>query len=286
MARSFSEKVILGRSGLRASRLGLGSSFGLEASDVEWAADRGVNYFYWGSNPRPAFGKGMAAVAKRDREGTIVVVQSYSRAAFFIRPSLEIALRRLGLDHTDFLLLGWWNQPPPRSIVDAALSLKEAGKARSILISCHDRKTFEKLIADPAYGGIMVRYNAAHPGAEREVFPYLDATSQPRPGVVTYTATRWGGLLDPKLIPASEPAPRASDCYRFAMTHRDVDVTIAGCKNRFELAEALAAVTRGPMDEDELAWMKRVGAVVRDKAQKGPPKAVQLLDKWMGAGGS
>ena len=35
------------------------------------------------------------------------------------------------------------------------------------------------------------------------------------------------------------------------------------------LDEALAAVQRGPMDADELAWMRRVGASVRDATSTG-----------------
>ena len=34
----------------------------------------------------------------------------------------------------------------------------------------------------------MIRYNAAHPGAERDIFPHLEAR---RPAVVAYTATSW-----------------------------------------------------------------------------------------------
>ncbi len=37
----------------------------------------------------------------------------------------------------------------------------------------------------------MVRYNAAHRGAEREVFPVTDALGLP---VIAYTALRWGLL--------------------------------------------------------------------------------------------
>src|SRR6185369_2565769 len=109
---------------------------------------------------------------------------------------------------------------------------------------------------------------AAHPGAETEVFPHLGPRepdpggAKGRPGVVTYTATRWGALLDPRLTPPNEPTPRGSDCYRFALTHPDVDVTLCGAKTREELEEALDALHRGPMSADELAWMKRVGAVV------------------------
>lgn len=282
------EKVTLGRTGLSVSRIGLGTSSGLSPRDVEEAVDRGINYLYWGSIRKAAFGSAIRHVAARRRDELCVVIQSYTRAAFYMRPSLERALRDLAIDQCDLLLLGMWNETPPRRILDAAIALKEAGKARHIMISCHDRSTFEKYIADPTYGAIMVRYNAAHPGAETEVFPHLAPREQgpsARPGVVSYTATRWGGLLNPNLVPKEEPAPRGSDCYRFALTNPDVDVTLCGPKDRSELDEALRALDRGPMSADEIAWMKRVGKVVRAVSPRssGNP-AILWLDRLLGAG--
>src|SRR5688572_9300878 len=181
----------LGRTGLQVSRLGLGSSYGVSGADVDRAIERGVNYLYWGSRRRDDFGKAIARAAKKDRDKLCVVVQSYSRSALALGPSLDLALRRLRLDHADVLLLGWWNHSPPERIIDRALELREAGKVRALMISCHHRPSFEGYIADPVWGAIMVRYNAAHRGAEREVFPHV-AAATPAPGVVAYTATRWG----------------------------------------------------------------------------------------------
>jgi aryl-alcohol dehydrogenase-like predicted oxidoreductase len=272
------DKTTLGRTGLRTSRIGLGP--GLDAVDVERAFERGINYLYWGSIRKPAFGQGIANLAPKHRADMVVVVQTYTRAAWMMRGSLERALKKLRIEYTDLLLLGWWQQPPPARILDAALALKEQGKARHILISCHNRPTFQTLAANPAFGGIMVRYNAAHPGAEREVFPVL---GEPKPGVVAYTATRWGALIDPRHTPAGEQTPRASDCYRFALTHPSVNVCLSGPSNAAQLDEAMAALDRGPMSEDELAWMKRVGAAVRTAAIGSTGNIpIQILDRMLG----
>ena len=279
------DKTTLGRTGLSVSRLGIGSSGGLTGADIERAVERGINYLYYGSLRRAGFADGVRAVSRKRREDLVVVVQSYTRAACLMGVGFERGLRQLGVDHADVLLLGWWNQPPPRRIVDAALKLRDAGRAKQVMISCHDRGTFAKYVDDPDYGAIMVRYNAAHPGAEREVFPKIEGMEAARrPGVVAYTATRWGALLDPALTPPGEKTPRASDCYRFSLTHPTVDMSLCAPADGAQLDEAMAALDRGPLDAEELAWMKRVGASVRAaSATKGGNLPIQLLDRLVGS---
>lgn len=279
------QKRPLGRSGIAVSRLGLGSSYGVSGADVDRAVERGVNYLYWGSRRRDDFGRAITRAARRNRDDLCVVVQTYSRSALTLGPSLDIALRRLKLDHADVLLLGWWNAPPPERIVDRALELRESGKCRALMVSCHHRPTFEHFIADPVWGGIMVRYNAAHRGAEGEVFPHVAAATSP-PGVVAYTATRWGALVDPAVMPPGEPVPRASDCYRFALSAPAVDLVISGPRNGAELDEAMAALDRGPMTADELAWMRRVGDGVKKMSAAQAARTGNVGTLWERAVGA
>lgn len=268
-ARSFADPVVLGRTGLRVSRLGLGSSFGIGGSDLEHALDRGINYFYWGTLRREGFARGLRPLLHARRDDVVLVVQSYARLGSLVRISVEHALRRLGTDRCELLLLGLWNRPVRPGVMAAARRLVERGLARHVLVSCHDRSQLERHWERRQVGAVMVRYNAVHPGAERDVFPLLPADPQARPGVVAYTATCWGWLVDPRRTPAAEPRPRASDCYRFALTQQAVDVCLAGPRDRADLDEALAALDRGPMDPDELAWMKRVGSRV-DRRSRVP----------------
>ncbi len=273
------QHVRLGRTELMSSTLGFASSFGIASPDLEYAFERGINYFYWGSVRRPGFGRALRALARTQRERMVIVVQSYTRAASLMGPSLGTALRSLRTDYADFLLLGWWNELPPERILDAARRLREQGRCKHIMISCHNRLAFQRFAQEPDIGAIMVRYNAAHPGAEHEVFPQLGAAP---PAVIAYTATRWGDLLNPALTPAGEPTPRASDCYRFVLTNPSVQVCISGPKDRSELDEALAALERGPMSEAELGWMRRVGAEVKKHARPNSG-VVSLVDRLMGA---
>lgn len=272
-------KVKLGRTGMMTSRLGIASSFGVGSPDLERAFERGINYFYWGSYRRPGFGRALRGLSQQHRGEMIIVVQSYTRVAGMMGHSLESALGKLGTDYADVLLLGWWNAIPPPRIMDAARALREQGRFRHLMISCHNRPSFPAYVQDPAVGAIMVRYNAAHPGAEEEVFPHL--TDNP-PGVASYTATRWGDLLNPSLTPEGEPTPRASDCYRFALTNTHVNVCMVGPKNGAELDEALTALDRGPMSADEAAWMRRVGTSVKQRARPHST-AVGIVDRLMGA---
>jgi aryl-alcohol dehydrogenase-like predicted oxidoreductase len=268
------EHVTFGRTGLHVSPIGLGSSYGVGGKDLERAHERGINFFFWGLRRRGDFGRGLARLAARDRSRVVIAAQSYTRVAWLMRPSLERVLRALKTDHVDMLGLGWWDDMPPQRILDAAYALRDAGKVKHLLISSHHRPAFVPMMQRMDIGGVMVRYNAAHPGAEREVFPHVAAADH---GVLTFTATRWGSLLDRKLVPPALAVPRASDCYRFVLSHPSVHTTLAGPRDGAELDEAMAALDRGPLDEGEMAWMRAVGQAVR--ADTKAHRAMSALDR-------
>jgi aryl-alcohol dehydrogenase-like predicted oxidoreductase len=253
------DRSVLGRTGAEVCRLGLAAGYGAPAEAVEQAFEHGVNYFYWGSRRSPAFGEGLRRLAPQ-RDRFLLVIQSYSRLASLIGWSLERALRALRFDYADVLLLGLWNRRPPERILDAARRLKEQGRVRFLALSTHHRPLVPSLAVEGIFDIFHVRYNAVHTGAERDVFPLLP---RDRPaGIVTFTATRWGQLLSHRRIGPGERKPTAADCYRFVLSHPAVDVCLAGPADVGEFQAVLDALERGPMTEEELAWMRRLGRAI------------------------
>lgn len=250
----------LGSTGLIVGPLGISSSYGMPAKAVEMAFERGCNYLYWGSLRRSGFAEGIRNLRSK-REQMVVVVQSYTPVPRILEWSVQLALRRLGFDYADVLLLGLWNKPLPQGILDACQEMKQKGMVRHLAISAHDRRFLGEAARTTPCAIFHLRYNAAHRGAEQEVFPFVPHNL----GVVSYTATSWAQLLNPKLIPPGERPPAASDCYRFVLSHPAVHVCMTGTGSVEQTREALVALERGPLTADESAWMRRVGDAIHRK---------------------
>jgi len=260
----YKEVPALGR---RVFRLGLATNYGVDAGDVEWALDQGVNYFFWTSKAQkvvPALKKAM----HRDRESLIIATGPTT--GFFgggIKRGCDRLLKKLGTDYIDILQIFWLGRAAAwtPSTIDALVSLKESGKVRAIGISIHDRKRAGRLAADSPLDMLMVRYNAAHTGAEKDIFPSL---AKRQPAIVAYTATRWRGLLKrPKGWEG--PVMTAADCYRFCLSNPHVDLVLTGPKNRQQLQENVNELRdKGPLSEEETKWIREYGKIVHKDSSR------------------
>jgi aryl-alcohol dehydrogenase-like predicted oxidoreductase len=250
------EKVTFGRSGLSVSRLGVGSSFGVSERACKLAFDAGVNYFFWGSVRTPSMGAAIRDLSKTHRDELVVVLECYARWPWMIRKSVEQGLRQLGVDHVDVLLLGWHESLPSDGTLDAVDRLKEQGRFRSLGISSHQRPLFQEFVRDERYDVCHIRYNAAHPGAEQDIFPHLDDSP---PGIASFTNTRWGDLLKAENMPEGLSPPSAPDCYRFALSNPNVQVALCGPSSDREMQESLDVLKQGPLDQDEMLRMRKIG---------------------------
>lgn len=258
----FAAPRILGRTGLRVGRLGLGSSFGVSRESCLRAFDSGVNYFFWGSARTEGMAQAIRQLSPTHRDDLTVVVQCYVRFPSLIGRSVEKGLKTLGIERADVLLLGWYDSTPSESILRSVEQLRTRGLFQHLGISTHHRPLVAEMCREQFVGVFHLRYNAVHPGAEREVFPSLPSVDPP--GIVSFTNTCWGQLLDPSRMPAGESCPPAEDCYRFALSQPCVHVAVCGPKNDDELSSALLALRQGPLDPQEKAKMQRIGKHIRE----------------------
>ncbi len=261
---AFPSRVTLGKAGLSVGPLGVAGGYGVEEKALLDAFDRGVNYFYHGSLRCRGMSSAIRSITRAGRRDDLaVVVQSYSRWGWLLERSFRKGLRELELEYADVLLLGLFNSSPPAAIVERALALQSVGLVRHIAVSAHRRAAFLEHALEPTFDVLHIRYSAAHPGAEHDVFPKLAATQ--RPGTVAYTATRWGQLLDAKRMPEGQTPLRASDCYRFVLSNPDFNVCMTGPRNAEELREALSALEAGPLSPEEMLHVRAIGKHVRSQ---------------------
>ena len=264
----FSQSVQFGSTGMESSRLGLSASYRPGVRTVHRALDSGINFFF-GFGLDTQLSQGLRDAFKSHREKHILATGAYNLLIGYpnLRRSLEKRLRQFHTDYIDtFLFLGVTkpNQFPQKAI-DEMARFREEGKVRSIGISCHDRKFVGKLASQGTLDVLMMRYNAAHRGAETDIFPYL-ATHQP--GIISYTATRWTALIrKTKGWPKGGRIPDAGMCYRFVLSNPNVHVCLTAPSNENQLVENLEALSRGPLNDEEMQFVKQYGDAVYNRQQ-------------------
>lgn len=253
----------LGRTNLKVHRLGLSASYRPGKQAIRRAVDAGVNLFF-GFGVDTQLTSVMRDVLRNGRERFVVATGPYNYIWGYqnIRRTLEKRLRQFGTDYIDlFLFLGVMEEAQfPQAARDEMFKLRDEGKVRYIGLSCHNRKFLGKLAAEGSMDVLMLRYNAAHRGAEQDIFPHLQPAN---PGVLSYTATRWTYLLRaPKKWPRGERVPTAGMTYRFALSHPAVHAVLTAPRNERQLVENLAAMDEGPLPADDMEFMRRFGDAV------------------------
>jgi len=249
-----------GKDGPTVFRLGLSASTRPGKETVHYAADHGVNLFFaYGFDGHMV--KTLPEIIRKDREKYVVVTGAYNLLIGHpdVRRTLEKRLKQFRTDYIDaFLFLGVMK---PKQFTGRArrdlVALREEGKVRWIGMSCHDRKFVGQLAEEGALDAFMMRYNAAHRGAEEDIFPHLAGHD---PAVISYTATRWRYLIRlPKGYPEDARVPTAGECYRFVLSNPHVDVALTAPSNLEQLKQNLAAVDDGPLFDEDMAFMKSFG---------------------------
>jgi predicted aldo/keto reductase-like oxidoreductase len=253
------------------SRIGLASGYGVPAAAIEKAVNEyGINYLY--ISPLLNLGNMVQAIRNLgpgNRDELCVVLARPFFGGFGglrLESFVERWLKKLRLERAD-LLLQDVRKAPSRKLTDCLHRLQERGRVRFLGMSSHERPFFPMVAREEieAPGDFFhVRYNAVHTGAEQDVFPHLPP--EDRPGIGVYTATCWRKLLKPNLLPAGEHPLSAADCYRFVLSNPDVNVCLTAPANAEQMEDNLRAMDAGPLDEEEMARVRRIGRHIYGKS--------------------
>lgn len=241
----------------------------LTADDVCRAIDAGVNYLNWcGVGHDDGLVKAVRSLG-RQRSDVFLAAQFFARTADAARAELNEILVTLATDYVDVLTFyyiesesEWQKLTAEGGALPVLKAAKSAGTVRAVGLTSHQRKLAARIVERGESDMVMIRYNAAHRGAESDVFPSTRRLAIP---VVTYTALRWRKLLQgtpddpPDFRPASAP-----DWYRFVLMNPDVTVGLMAPQTGAELRENLEVLDqwRG-LREADLAKMRAHGDRVR-----------------------
>ncbi len=240
----------------------------LTASDVHRAIARGVGYLNWCGHD-----DGMAAAIREldaaTRARVIVATQLDAQTADEAERAIDAMLATLGTDTLDVVTAyyleteeEWRTIEAPRGARAAIERARADGRVKRFGITSHQRPLARAILEERAIDVAMIRYNAAHRGAEREVFDAAGATP-----IVAFTCTRWGALLSPTDRTAPMSAP---DCYRFALAHPTVTIALTAPNDRRELETNLEVLDAAPASEAELAAWRAHGDRVRATSGRFP----------------
>jgi predicted aldo/keto reductase-like oxidoreductase len=261
---------------MKLCRLGLATRGGtqLTADDVLYALDRGVNFLNWCGIP-DGLRDAIADLGPRRRD-VMVCVQFEARTAQEAKQELRQILDELRTDYVDVLTFYYVEEPAewqqiigPGGALEFCRQAQRDGQVRLLGLTSHQRPLAALAARSGLIDLLMIRYNASHRGAEKEIFPVTDARAMP---VVVYTCLRWGALL--RETPEDPPgfqAPPAPAWYRFVLQNPSVTVALMAPDNRAELEEDLTVLeTPEPLAAAEHERLAAHGQRVRKHAGSFP----------------
>lgn len=242
----------------------------MSRGDVERAIDRGVNYLNWCGHP-DAMSRAIAGLGPH-RSNVILAVQFQARTGAGAAREFQLYLDELRVCRIDVVTLyyveaqdEWDAITAPGGAWEYLDGQKRAGRVGLIGLTTHQRDLAARWAGRGLLDLLMIRYNAAHRGAETDVFPIA---RQARIPVVAFTGLRWRALLNstpddpPDFVP-----PSAACCYRFCLANEDVAVAVSAPMKSAELDENLLLLDDWrPPSPEELAAIRAHGDRVRRHA--------------------
>jgi aryl-alcohol dehydrogenase-like predicted oxidoreductase len=236
------DEVVLGRTGIRTSRLAMGtgtSGFGGSSDQVRLGKaafvnmlvngyhENGLRFFdgadAYGSHPYIA-----AAVKQLPRDKVTILTKTDTRVAKGVRADIERYRRELGVDYIDILLIhcvtrsDWTTAYRP--VMDVLSEAKEKGIIRAHGCSCHSIGALRAAAASPWVEIDLVRLNP--------LGSYMDAKPDTVQDVIRQMRTQGKGIVGMKILGQGDLRDRPGQAVRWALGTGVLDAFTVGAESQ------------------------------------------------------
>src|SRR5262249_46751184 len=139
---------------------------------------------------------------------------------------------------------------------------------RAIGATFHERAAAFAAIREGSLDIALIRYNPDHSGAREDLFPQLPRQRS----TLLFNFKNTFGFVPPwrleemGLDEAEYWHPGICDYYRFALSRPEIDGILMAPRTPAELSALAGAIQRGPLTEEEEAYLMDIALVARGEA--------------------
>jgi len=232
--------------------LAISGQYSLEQKGFSRAIESGINLFFWepGYTTLTEFASGLKGSVQQKLH---FIAGSFEADPKRVRADVERALRNLQIEQISFFMIFWvadWRRLSDE-LINELQQLQSEGKIGTCGLSTHDRELALRAIKE-GWDPIMIRHSAAHPGAEKEVFP---AAAEAGTSIIAFNCTCYGRLL-------AENSITAADCYRYSLSKNPVRICLSGPSSLQELEQNLDVIRQPELQRDKLEVLLQAGKKV------------------------
>jgi aryl-alcohol dehydrogenase-like predicted oxidoreductase len=246
-----SDVVILGKTGMRTSRLAMGTgtvgsghhsnqtALGLKGlSDLLLnGCDHGLRFFdsadAYGSHPHVA-----EALKHVPRDKVTVLTKTWARDPKTARADLDRFRRELGTDTIDICLMhclteGDWTERY-KGVMDVLSEAKEKGVIRAHGCSCHSIEALRAAAKSPWVEVDLARINP--------IGSHMDASPQEVVSVLKEMKAAGKGIIGMKILGQGDLRGRVDDALRYALSLGVLDAFTIGAESRNEQEDLIRRI--------------------------------------------